>query len=304
MSLSTANISVRDYIYFLPYPAPRGTPIPYTPGLPHNNPLSQFPYPTEPTSTLVLTSTTAQFVDLRFVKPLEDSEPALPPSGVVAREDLQWAFAGASKSWAKEVQVPDRIEEEDEEEDGDGDEGDGGGDAEPTVKHSVWTHWLDSNWPVGATHIPVDEGDMYPMPDGRTLEVGASMMDGRMQGYEEMWSDVPIKACFPSPNKYSIVMRVELDAAGVRGLIVRVGQFCQGILMHGSEPCTVERWEFVESKNEAGNVTGGDWKRTAKVGELFLPCALAFAVGRISAGMKVKTPLYEWVVEELVEWQG
>jgi hypothetical protein len=64
----SANISIRNYIYFLPYPLPQGTPIPYTLGLPNTNPLNLPPHGFEPTHTLVLTSPGKTFVDIRIFR--------------------------------------------------------------------------------------------------------------------------------------------------------------------------------------------------------------------------------------------
>ncbi|KAF1365459.1 hypothetical protein EJ07DRAFT_161501 [Lizonia empirigonia] len=89
------NISVREYIYFLPHPLPPGTPIPYTPGLPTTNPLHLPPHPFEPTSTLVLTSPLRTFVDLRYTLPLTPTSP-LPNAGDPSR--LDWGFAGTSST--------------------------------------------------------------------------------------------------------------------------------------------------------------------------------------------------------------
>jgi hypothetical protein len=94
-----ASISVRDYIYFLPYPLPENTPVPYTPGLPDRNPLNYPAQPFEPTSTLVLTSPAKTFVDVRVLKPVRKGEgtEGLPNEGG-PKERLEWAFAGASRS--------------------------------------------------------------------------------------------------------------------------------------------------------------------------------------------------------------
>jgi hypothetical protein len=54
--VGAANISMREYIYFLPYPLPLNTEIPYTIYLPGKNPLGLPSCQFEPTKTLVLTS--------------------------------------------------------------------------------------------------------------------------------------------------------------------------------------------------------------------------------------------------------
>jgi hypothetical protein len=80
-SPANASISHRLYFYPLPHPLPPGTPIPYTPGLPTQNPLDLPETPVEPTSSLVLTSTTKQFVDIRVFKPILEEDPELPNEG-------------------------------------------------------------------------------------------------------------------------------------------------------------------------------------------------------------------------------
>ncbi|KAF2791543.1 hypothetical protein K505DRAFT_309353 [Melanomma pulvis-pyrius CBS 109.77] len=281
--VSAANISERDYIYFLPYPLPPGTPIPYSCNLPQN-PLKIALPPFEPTSTLVLSSSTSTFLDIRILKPILPEDEPMPQNGPARR--LEWAFGGKSSN-SKIIEAV-RLDA-------------AGNDVSPT--HSKWTHWVDSKYPVGAADIPADEGDMYPMPDGRVLEHGASFSAtaGRMIGYEEMWSDVEVEACFPSNSKFSIVLRIENLQAGIRGLVVRVGQYCQGILMKGTD-FTVERWEFVDHVDPQENVVGGEWTRVARIGEMFLPCAVTFKPEELKLDTRVSYTDYHWYVEELVEW--
>ncbi|KAF2133444.1 hypothetical protein P153DRAFT_332231 [Dothidotthia symphoricarpi CBS 119687] len=267
-----ANISIREYIYFMPYPLPKGTPIPYTVGLPDKNPLNLPPKPFEPTSTLVLTSPNHTFVDIRFFKPMRPGEETLLPNrGEIER--LEWCFAGQSESHP----------------------------IVPGVTHSTWMHWLDSRHPVAAPNMPVDEGDMYPIDTDLTLEHGHAFQPlmHAVKTHEEMWRDVSTLSTNSTGSKICVVLRCHADAAGVRGVIVRVGQFCQGIVMKG-EQVTAERWEFDfegEGKEETGN-----WKRIGKVGDLFLPCAVAFRPEILKQGGRVKYWDFEWVVEDVWEW--
>ncbi|KAF2712224.1 hypothetical protein K504DRAFT_373322 [Pleomassaria siparia CBS 279.74] len=281
----SAGISIRDYFYPIPYhPLPPGTPVPYSTGVPDVNPLNLSPTPFEPTSTLVLTSPTGTFVDLRVLRPILPGEAEL-PNEPGSSHRLQWAFAGKSSSFAIEGAAPIGRRRHDGEE----------GEVFPT--HSVWSHWVDSKFPVGSPDVPVDEGDMYPMPDGRTLEHGFSFNEGfgRNTSYEEMWSDVDIAPCGNEDMAVIVVLRIQKDASNIRGVIVRVGQYCQGLLKHG-DTTTAERWEFDE--------TGGKWKRTVKIGSLFLPCAAAFKPEDLAVGAKVSFTDYHWFVEELVEVHG
>jgi hypothetical protein len=98
---STANISVRQYIYYLPHPFPQDAPVPYTLGLPGTNPLKLNPVASEPTMTLVLTSSSGTFVDLRILRPMHAAEPMMPNAGGDLHR-LDWGFAGLSTSHAIE----------------------------------------------------------------------------------------------------------------------------------------------------------------------------------------------------------
>ncbi|KAJ4305516.1 hypothetical protein N0V90_001047 [Kalmusia sp. IMI 367209] len=129
--------------------------------------------------------------------------------------------------------------------------------------------------------IPPDTGTMYPISPTQTLEFGSAInpATGRMHSYEEFWTDVAIKAtpslADPDPPIWSVVLRLDEPEQDVRGCIVRLGQYCQGIVMKGSY-VTVERWEFSVGEGEKE----GDWKRTVRMGDQFLPlCAVAFGPG-------------------------
>ena len=101
-----------------------------------------------------------------------------------------------------------------------------------------------------------------------------------------------------SKDKWSVVLVLEDDEQHVRGMVVRVGQFCQGILRVRDE-VSVERWQW---QAVAPAAAGGEWKRVAKLGRLFLPCAMAFEPDRIVEGSKVQYGDYGWVVKEVYGW--
>lgn len=277
---ASANISVREYIYFLPYPLPSGTPVPYSTGLPDNNPLDLPTHQFEPTSTLVLTSPNRTFVDVRFFKPAHaGSTMMLPNEG--ERERLEWAFAGSSES------RPVKLEK-------DGEQWEG-------VTHSTWTHWLDSRHRVGSPNIPVDEGDMYPIASDLTLEHGHAFQPlmNEHKTHEEMWRDVDICSTNSTGNKVCIVLRLHADAAGVRGVIIRLGQYCQGIAMTDTYS-TVERWEYTTEGQ--GDADETKWKRTARIGDQMLPCSVTFKPEILAVGGRVSYHGFDWVVEEVWEW--
>ncbi|KAH7077539.1 hypothetical protein BKA63DRAFT_267492 [Paraphoma chrysanthemicola] len=288
-----ANISIREYIYFLPYPLPPHTPVPYSIHLPAKNPLNLPPHQFEPTSTLVLTSPLNTFVDIRLFKPTQPGQSALPNEA--ERERLEWAFAGNSVS----VPTPDP-------------HGPASWDEEPWqgVTKSTWTHWVDSRYAVGAKDIPVDEGVMYPIDETLTLEHGHAYHPAlkAVKSHEEMWRDVPVAGVVVDGigKKVCVVLRLQDDNAGARGVVVRLGQYVQGLVMFGTYS-TVERWEFEGEMKDAedGKAEGardGGWKRTARVGDQFLPCSVTWREDVLKVGGKIKYKDYEWVVEEAWEW--
>lgn len=345
-SNSTANISIREYIYFIPHPPPPGTPIPYTTGLPHRNPLNLPEICFEPTSTLVLTSPNNTFVDIRLYKPMHPSSNApLPNRSEPGR--LEWAFAGTSTSSSIDLGKPEWAGK---------------------TSHSTWTHWLDSRHPVGSPNIPTDEGDMYTISPSLALEVGHAFHPalGRVSGHEELWRDVPVlptgdltpslsapasleaptsaaatetEMLANAPRRIAVTLRLEDPGLPhVRGVVVRVGQYCQGILMEGSN-VTIERWEFFGAgdadmnmetdtqgeshlhvnngtnntkENQAKREHDGEaeeeevveqgWKRTARIGVGYLPCSTTFRPRVLCVGAVVGVRGSAWVVEEVWEW--
>lgn len=279
----TANISVRSYIYFLPHPLPKKTPVPYTPGLPATNPLNLPPTPFEPTNTLVLTSPGKTFVDLRYLKPVEAGESALPNAGETAR--LEWGFAGTSES-TRVAQAHPKF---------------------GAYGHSVWTHWVDSRVRIGE-EIPGDEGDMYEVGEGLCLEHGHAFHPhlGRVAGHEELWRDVPVASTSASEKmdeegrKVCVLLRCEDKEQGVRGVLIRVGRYCQGILQQG-EATTTERWEF-DAEDKLDVQDEKKWKRTARTGDALLPCAVTFRTEIVQLSGRVRYGGLEWVVEEVWSW--
>lgn len=274
---SEANISAREYIFFLPFPLPAGTPVPYSIGLPNNNPLGLPNGLYEPTSTLVLTSPNRTFVDIRLLKPLDPfSTLDLPNHGETWR--LDWAFTGKSSSVP--ITKP----------------------GWQNVTHATWMHWVDSRYTVGTQYMPIDEGDMYTIDDERSLEHGHAYHPSlkAIVSHEEMWKDVPVLSTNERGTKICAVMRVQDDVNGVRGAVIRVGQYVQGIIMFGAR-VSVERWEFMPHRMCGGDERTG-WTRIARTGSDFLPCAVFFRTDVVAVGGVVKFLQWEWSVTEAWEW--
>lgn len=193
--------------------------------------------PTENTSTLVLTSAQNRFVDLRINKfpdhgtgssvhepeRSSDCDEACP--GAWSLDRIDWAIAGTSVSQTRH---------------------DGSG---TPVRHAVFHHWIDSR--TSKAESVKDEGDMYPQPDGSTLETGRMVNPdtGLETDYEEVWRAVQVESSTNGPQ--CVVLELyddddddedeEDDSTGTRGMAIRLGQYCQAMMRAGDD-VTVERW--------------------------------------------------------------
>jgi len=175
------------------------------------------------------------------------------------------------------------------------------------TKRMTWHHYIDSRHRIDSPSIPTDTGVIYPLNDTKTLETGSAISfpgfpEGQHTNYEELWDDVEIYAINDGrpKRKVCVVLRTEdVTPYGdpVRGIVIRLGQFVQGILRK-KDSVTVERWEFIKGENRAE----GTWKRTFRIGSEGLPCAAAQRERDLEQGMKLDMLGYEWEVEELVEW--
>lgn len=223
--------------------------------------------PSEPTSTIVLTSAQSRFVDLRILK---DS-----PPDVLAQID--WAFAGTSASQPAHEERGRII-----------------------PAHSTWTHWVDSRVSY-EEEPPTDEGDMYPQPNGDVLEKGrmAHPETGIVTEYEELWTDIEVRRTGQDTTRVSVVLMADDSARRARGMIVRIGQWCQGILKIGND-LSVERWEYCEGS--PGDQTG--WQRLVKIGELEMPCPSTFTPADLAlhGANTVSADGVRWTLVEKFEW--
>lgn len=305
----------------------------------------------EPTTTLVLTSHTRHFVDIRILKPATvasafdapDAE-SLPP------ERLDWAFAGKSEiaplpsrkgSMAPSSSVDssssnsiggnsgshnggnnggnDAGNNSGNNSGGVGEAGNGTGTSasggstksytHPTgPHHSVWTHWVDSR----SDNPPRDEGDCYPQGtaiDDNTLEKGRMVnpRTGLEQDYEELWRELVPRRLPGEGGMISVVLCAENKDLGTRGVIVRVGGWCQGILKVGGE-VGVERWRFggggvgfvgdgLESEGKAKG-----WERLVKIGGKSLPCQVCWDRQDLKEGGEIVSGGLKWTVVEKHLW--
>ncbi|CAD0113898.1 unnamed protein product [Aureobasidium uvarum] len=233
----------------------------------------------EPTSTLVLTSSRGQFVDVRIsCKPGEILPNEGGPSSL-----LDWGIAGISTSTI--IEGPSLNHPSNPPPPADG--------SSRSVCHSTFSHWIDSR-----TDTPgPDQGDMYPQPNNTTLELGAmyNPLTNLEQPYEEVWVDYSASAV--EGTRWSVVIDLDEPEHKAKGRVVRVGEHCQAILKVG-EQTTVERWKFEAPEKD---IKGG-WERLARLGDLYLPVSLAFTPERVIEGNTLTYGDYKWMVKEVYSW--
>lgn len=199
-----------------------------------------------------MTSKDSHFIDIRILKEKWDQEKG---HHVNSEECLDWAFAGRSQTAPAEDSSA----------------------ANGTKYHTVWNHWIDSR--SDHPENDSDEGDMTLQDDGTVLEEGetTSPQTGVKIKYEELWQDLPVDAIGKKQNRSTLVVRAEDTEKKIRGLVVKVGGWCQGLMSNG-DGLTLERWERdSESKAETEIVAGStrtrnDWVRTFRLGAQDLPC--------------------------------
>jgi hypothetical protein len=113
-----------------------------------------------------------------------------------------------------------------------------------------------------------DEGDMYPIEgSSEVLEKGAMVnpATGQVEEYEELWVDLEIGRVRGEEGFVSWVLRTssEDEERGIRGMVIRIGEWIQGVLRKGDEVC-IERWRW----------EGKEWNRVLDIGNLELPSAV------------------------------
>ncbi|KXX79708.1 Protein HRI1 [Madurella mycetomatis] len=211
--------------------------------------------PSEPTSTIVLTSPERRFVDIRILKPTSTGGTS---GDILPLSRLDWAIAGTSSTvW---LATSDCAPGE-------------------RVRRSKWHHWIDSRTP-NAEHV-IDEGDVFAHPSDSSLELERGRMVNPETGveadYEELWRSEPIAHGSPhqlpgEPPAPCLVLQWSSEEGDDcptgprRGLVIRLGQYCQAFVRDGNE-ITVERLMWVPDEQT--------WHQQVRIGKRELPTEFA-----------------------------
>ncbi|KUJ20786.1 uncharacterized protein LY89DRAFT_716106 [Mollisia scopiformis] len=228
----------------------------------------------ENTNTLVLTTRSKHYIDIRIHLPLP-----LPndPSDATAINRLEWAFAGTCHSTPAKLSRTGEL-------------------LKPA--HTVWKHWVDSN-NDGKEEVK-DEGDMYPQSDGSVLEYGEMVNParGRRMKYEECWEDVEARLVGVEEEFVSWILICDDEEGGRKGMLVRVGDVIQGLVRDGAGSRIV-RWEWRAGENEEEE----EWERTVGIGRLEVPGVLFEEGKRVEKGDELMgSDGVDWVCVEAFEW--
>ncbi|KAB5528047.1 hypothetical protein GE09DRAFT_1253726 [Coniochaeta sp. 2T2.1] len=237
--------------------------------------------PSEPTSTLVLTSPGKHFVDIRLLLPID-------PSGILTPDRLDWAFAGTSTTNPLPVSLPILTPQPQPQP-----------DTTPRLVASKWSHWVDTRHPDA--EIVVDTAQMRIYPDGRSVEVGSMVnpATGVLTPYEEIWQEGEV-----DPDEGGMVLQTDDQQGGRRrrGMVVRVGRHIQGILRVG-EGVGVQRWERSGEHEDGGweVVAGTGAAAEEEVGDLVGAMEFVARGGgeKVHAGEMILGPERAWRVVEV-----
>ncbi|KZT70469.1 hypothetical protein DAEQUDRAFT_810643 [Daedalea quercina L-15889] len=240
--------------------------------------------PFENTSTLVLTAPSQTFIDIRVLKlPLPRASDLNHVDSAIDISRLDWAFAGVAATEYRDG-----------------------------ICHKTWTHHVDSRYAYG-DKPPLDEGDMFPEPDGVLCREKGRMVNpdtGRISHYEEMWESVEAQATSTESCKYCLVASVGgpvAEAHRARGMLIRVGHFVQCLLIVGDE-VNIERWEYASAEatdtHQPSGVRPAGWVRSVKLGPRFLPCSWFFRAAECREGetLEDETQLWTWTLAEKASW--
>ncbi|EHY53022.1 hypothetical protein HRR83_006139 [Exophiala dermatitidis] len=237
--------------------------------------------PYEDTDTIVLTSPKAVFVDIRFPLRPAPTDPVEP----LISDPAFWAFSGTASStfYDREAETQTQTGYQKGSVDFSAAPAPSLSVAMPYTAHAVFRHEIDSKGP-GIS----DEGDMFLLPNGDCVEVGMmhNPRTNRVEMYKEYWTappaaqdqgqgqgQVPRTPCVVAktldlPGRGAAAEHagngkgkggeIESGAPVGAGVVIRVGDYCQGIVQRGKQTVLVERWQKTQVQGQISNNGGAN----------------------------------------------
>lgn len=144
---------------------------------------------------------------------------------------------------------------------------------------------------------------MYPQPNGDVLEKGINhdASTGEETAYEELWTDLEVGVIPEEGGKYSTVLKVEAEGGKAKGMVIRVGGWCQGLLIEEGGKMTVERWRWMSEENDPTQGPGY-WKRVVRIGEGEMPGPVLLRGVSDGAETEVVNGERKWEIVENYRW--
>jgi Protein HRI1 len=243
----------------------------------------------EPTSTLVLNSPSGLYVDLRI--DLRTPHAIDGETGLSLANDQVVGYSGTSIEKASNLSKASWAVA-----------GQAFYSTDPDGKlRGRWTHWasyIPSPHGIDPMEGQEDTGTMFTLPDGTTREDGEMINPdtGKLTVYQETWGDVTAAEFAPRWESGALASHQSLpgttghkrksgryivastETKTAKGMIVWVGQVCQGVLKYTNESGQVkvvaERWEHPVSPVSTSDQIErtGEWVRVFREGDGVLPC--------------------------------
>ena len=149
---------------------------------------------------------------------------------------------------------------------------------------------------------------MYPQADGDVLEKGnmQNPSTGQSCEYEEVWHDLEIRMLKGESQRVCIVLEADFPSTGTKGMLMRIGDWCQGILKT-TQGMTIERWQWLHTESPHGDqghdsISEVKWTRLAKFGSGSLPSPIMLSLRNLVDGSKVESGGIEWSLVENYQW--
>ena len=100
-------------------------------------------------------------------------------------------------------------------------------------------------------------------------------------------------------GKYSTVLKAESESA--KGMFIRVGGWCQGLLMEDGGKMTVERWRWASQENDPTQGPGY-WKRVVRIGDGEMPGPVLLKGISDGSDTEVVSGALKWEIIENHRW--